>query len=262
MRGRFSGHALGLYRLRLRYLAAQFNMRLEERVNERTRIARDLHDTLLQSFQGVLLKFHAVTFALPDRPAEARDRPGESHRRSQGGNHRGPRRRAGVALLHGRDRRHRAGDHDVRRRSSQPSKAPAVLPSFTSCGRHSRGDLAPILRDEVYRIAAEALRNAFRHAAAKRIEVSIQYDKRELTLRVRDDGKGIDPKVLSEGGRSGHHGLPGMQERAKLVGGKLAVWSELDSGTEIELTVSGAIAYAKAPAAAPQSRRAERGIEQ
>ena len=110
-------------------------------------------------------------------------------------------------------------------------------------------DLHPIIRDEIYRICCEALRNAFRHAHAKRIEVEIHYDQRNLRLRVRDDGKGIDPKVLDAGGRTGHHGLPGMHERAKLAGGKLAVWSEPGSGTEIELTIPGSIAYAKSPPA-------------
>lgn len=109
-------------------------------------------------------------------------------------------------------------------------------------------ELAPILRDDVYRIVGEAVRNAFRHAQATRIEVEIRYDPRQLRLRVRDNGKGIDPKVLGEGGRVGHYGLPGMHERAKLVGGKLAVWSELDSGTETELTIPGSVAYAKSNA--------------
>jgi len=110
-------------------------------------------------------------------------------------------------------------------------------------------DLAPVLRDEVYRITGEAVRNAFRHAHARRIEVEIRYDQRRLRLRVRDNGKGIDPKFLDGGGRTGHYGLPGMQERAKLVGGKLAVWSELDSGTEAELTIPASIAYAKSQVA-------------
>ena len=104
-----------------------------------------------------------------------------------------------------------------------------------------------MLRDEVYRIAGEALRNAFRHAAASWIEVEIRYDKRQLRLRVRDDGKGVDPQVLREGARAGHHGLPGMHERAKLAGGKLAVWSELESGTEVELTICAALSYVKSP---------------
>ena len=75
--------------------------------------------------------------------------------------------------------------------------------------------------------------------------MEIRYDSRELRLRVRDDGRGIDAKVLDGGGRAGHHGLPGMHERAKLSGGKLAVWSELDSGTEVELTIPTSVAYAK-----------------
>ena len=111
-------------------------------------------------------------------------------------------------------------------------------------------NLAPLLQEEVYRIAGEAVRNAFRHAHAVRIEVEIRYDSRQLRLRVRDNGKGIDPKVLAGDGRAGHYGLTGMHERAKLVGGKLAVWSELDSGTEAELTVPASVAYAS-----PTTRR-------
>jgi nitrate/nitrite-specific signal transduction histidine kinase len=74
----------------------------------------------------------------------------------------------------------------------------------------------------------------------------LRYDPRQFRLRVVDDGKGIDPAVLSAGGRAGHHGLPGINERAELAGGKLSVWSELDSGTEIDLTIPASIAYTKA----------------
>jgi signal transduction histidine kinase len=101
----------------------------------------------------------------------------------------------------------------------------------------------PILREEVYRIAGEALRNAFRHAQAKQIEVEIHYDDRQFRLSVRDDGKGIAPGVLAGDGSTGHYGLHGMRERAKVAGGKLAVWSALDSGTEVELTIPASIAY-------------------
>ena len=87
------------------------------------------------------------------------------------------------------------------------------------------------------------MRNAFRHAGAKQIEVEIRYDERQLRLRVRDDGKGIDPKLLSDHGPEGHFGLRGMRERARLIGGKLTVWSELDSGTEVELTIPANRAY-------------------
>jgi signal transduction histidine kinase len=106
-------------------------------------------------------------------------------------------------------------------------------------------DMHPILRDEVYRIASEAIRNAFRHSGALRIHVEVCYDDRHLRVRVEDNGKGIDPKVLDGGGREGHYGLPGMHERAKLTGGKLNVRSRLDSGTEIELTIPASLAYAK-----------------
>jgi len=104
-------------------------------------------------------------------------------------------------------------------------------------------DLHPILRDETDRIAAEALRNAFRHAQARQIEVEIRYDDEQFRLRVRDDGKGIEPAIRAQQGREGHYGLPSMRERAKIVGAKLAVWSEVDAGTELELQLSAGVAY-------------------
>ena len=99
-----------------------------------------------------------------------------------------------------------------------------------------------MVRDEAYRIAAEALRNAFRHAHARQITVEIRYDKRRFRLRVRDDGKGIDEEILRRQ-PAGHFGLPGMRERAEIVGGRLDVWSKVDSGTQVELSIPGAIAY-------------------
>ena len=105
--------------------------------------------------------------------------------------------------------------------------------------------LHPIVRDEVFRIAGEALRNALRHSAAKQIEVELRYDVRQLRVRVRDDGKGIDPEVLRARGREGHFGLRGMRERAKLAGGKLTVWSGLDEGTEVELRIPAPHAYTR-----------------
>jgi signal transduction histidine kinase len=107
--------------------------------------------------------------------------------------------------------------------------------------------LHPVLRDEVYRIAAEALRNAFQHAHARQIEVEIGYGEKEFTLHLRDDGSGIDPEVLSGTGRKGHFGLHGMRERAELAGGELAIWSEVASGTELELSIPASKAYTKSP---------------
>jgi signal transduction histidine kinase len=97
----------------------------------------------------------------------------------------------------------------------------------------------------VYRIACEALRNAFQHSGAARIEVGIHYDDKQFWVCIRDNGKGIDPKVLDGRGREGHYGLTGMRERAKLAGGKLTVRSTLDSGTEVELTIPASRAYVK-----------------
>jgi signal transduction histidine kinase len=125
------------------------------------------------------------------------------------------------------------------------SAAKPPSPNFTVVVEGTSRNLHPILRDEVYRLAAEALRNAFRHSAAQNIEVEIRYDEKYFRLRIRDDGKGIPSDVLSGDGREGHYGLPGMRERAKLVGGKLTIWTELDGGTEIELNIPGARAYVK-----------------
>ena len=107
-------------------------------------------------------------------------------------------------------------------------------------------DLQPIVRDEIYKIAAEAVRNSFRHAEAGRVEVEIRYDSDEFRLRVRDDGKGIDQAVLTAQGIEGHYGLRGMPERAALIGGKLAVWSEVGAGTEVELRIPANAVYATA----------------
>ena len=104
--------------------------------------------------------------------------------------------------------------------------------------------LHPIVRDEIFRIATEALRNAFRHAGARQVEMELRYDERQLRLGVRDDGRGIAPEVLSAGGREGHFGLHGMRERAKLIGGSVTVWSAAGAGTEIELLVPAGNAYA------------------
>jgi signal transduction histidine kinase len=104
-------------------------------------------------------------------------------------------------------------------------------------------DLNPIVRDEVYRISAEALRNAFQHAQASRIEVELRHGARQFRVRIRDDGKGIDPQLLGKQARPGHYGVHGMRERATLMGGNLELWSNIQSGTEIELTIPAAIAY-------------------
>jgi signal transduction histidine kinase/ligand-binding sensor domain-containing protein len=246
------GLAAALYQLRLRQLASHFNIRLEERVNERTRLARDLHDTLLQSFQGLVLRFQAVAFLLPHGSDEAR-RTLESALDD-----------AGRAIVEARDavqglRSATTGSSDLpslittlgeELTASQPDKdAPALSVNVEG---HPR-EITPIVRDEIYRIAREALRNAFRHADASRIQVEIRYAAQTLRLRIRDDGKGIDQEVIDLGSRAGHFGLAGMRERAELMKGTLAIWSEGGSGTEVELTIPSSVAYAKDRTATPPS---------
>jgi signal transduction histidine kinase len=227
-------------------VAQEFNLRLEERARERTRIARELHDTLLQSFQGLLLRFQAGVNLLPERPAEAKKRFESAIDQ------------AAQAIVEGRD-------------AVQQLRSPTVVtndlaPALKSLGEelaayetnrnfvasfvvleNTPRSLRPIYRDEICRIAGEALRNAFHHAQARRIEVEIDYGERSLQVRIRDDGKGIDPKVLNEEGRVGHWGLPGMRERARRMGGNLDVSSQLDSGTEVALRIPATIAYAGSP---------------
>ena len=129
-----------------------------------------------------------------------------------------------------------AGPHDGKKGS------PTFLVSIEGTPR----DRHPILRDDIYRIAREALQNAFRHAQARKIEAEITYGERLLRLRIRDDGKGIDPKLL-DAGRDGHWGLPGMRERAQQIGARLDLWSEVGAGTEMDLRIPASIAYGTSP---------------
>jgi len=230
------------YQLRVRQLAYQFNMRLEERVSERTRIARDLHDTLLQSFQALLPLLQASINLLKSRPADALTmlEKATDH--------------ASQAITEGRDaiqgmRMSTVEKNDLALAIETVGEEIAATQEnaaqFKVMVEGTSRELHPILRDEVFRLATEALRNSFRHAAAKSVEVEIRYDLKYFRLRIRDDGKGIDPEILRGDGREGHYGLHGMRERAELVGGKLSIWTELDSGTEIELVIPGAKAYAQ-----------------
>ena len=115
-------------------------------------------------------------------------------------------------------------------------------PAFRVIVEGERQKISPMLHDEVYRIAREVMRNAFMHAGANKVETEIRYDKNQLRLRVRDDGRGLDPKVLDVTRRPGHWGLAGIRERAQQIGAQLTIWSEDGAGTEIELTVPD-IAY-------------------
>jgi signal transduction histidine kinase/ligand-binding sensor domain-containing protein len=229
----------GVYQLRLRQIAQGYKVRLEERVGERTRIARDLHDTLLQSLQGLMLRLQVVDDLLP--PGRAKEELELTLERGDN------------AIAEGR-----SAVHDLRSSTTNTNDLAEALRALG--GELSTGDTAafrlvvegrardlhPIIRDELYQIAREALRNAFSHARASQIEAEITYAERLLRLRIRDNGAGIAPAIL-QGGRSGHYGFPGMHERATQIGAKLNIWSGLGTGTEVDLSVAGSIAYCASP---------------
>ena len=133
-------------------------------------------------------------------------------------------------------------------------------PTFSVTVEGDRRTLAPMLQDEIYRIGREILRNAFRHSGARHIDAEILYDEQLLRLRIRDDGKGIEPQVLEDGGRAGHWGLIGIraawphqpsperiaaltQRRNERLAAQLHFWSEAGAGTEVQLTVPASVAY-------------------
>ena len=218
-------------------------VRLEERVRERTRIARELHDTLLQSFQGTLLHFQAASSLLPTRTAEAKRMLDSAIDM------------AAQAITEGRD-----AIQGLRSPEVEITDLAVAIRTFGESLAADRGDdgspvfqvelvgvareLDPTFAGEVYRIAIEALRNSFQHAEARHIKVEIHHEEKEFRVLVRDDGKGIDSKSLAAEGRKGHYGLHGMRERAKLIGSEIMIRSEVGAGTEIELRVPAVTAYA------------------
>ena len=231
----------GLYRLRLHYIGREFAAQTEERA----RIARDLHDTLLQSFQGLIPVFQTARNLLPgqsDRAAEvlddglkdAADAIVEGRNAIQN-------LRAKTSLERDLESMLTAAGHEL----AQSPESQETAPVFGVLVEGSRQPLALLVQDEIYRTGREMLRNAFRHALANRIEAEIRYGSGMFRLRVRDDGKGIESSLLKEGARTGHWGLTGMHERAKKIGGRFKIWSEPGAGTEAELTVPARIAYAK-----------------
>ncbi len=233
------------YQLRVRQLHQQFELTLEARVDERARIARDLHDTLLQSFQGLVLRFQAARNDLPDRPEDASE--------------------ALDSALVSADQALTEGRNSIQELRSELFKESNIEQMLLATGRElassqngehgspplrvivegTRRAKRAMIREEIYRIARELLRNAYRHAHARSIEAELRYDDDAFVLIVRDDGKGIDPNILKDRGRAGHWGLRGAYERAEGIGARLDVWSQAGAGTEVRLTVPGAIAYEK-----------------
>jgi signal transduction histidine kinase/ligand-binding sensor domain-containing protein len=225
------------YLLRMRNVATRIKGRLEERISERERIARELHDTLLQGVQGVILRFQAAVDRIPEgEPAR--------HALSKALD------RADDVLVEGRDR-----VNDLRSTAAPAVDLPTVVErageefardypaQFQMTVTGTPQALHPVVRDEVYAIVREAMANAFRHAQASHIEVEIVYDRRELRLHVRDDGRGIDSTILAAGGRREHWGLTGMRERARQIRAHFQLWSRPGAGAEIELRIPAVLAY-------------------
>lgn len=226
-----------IYRWHVRQMQKKLTLRFEERLAERTRIAQDLHDTLLQGLLSASMQLHVANDNLAD------DSPAK------------PRVKRVMELMsqvidEGRDA--------VRGLRSTSGNADDLETAFSQIGQElGNGEvkdyrvivegkpmpLHPIIRDEVYRIGREALVNAFRHARAGKIEVEVEYAAKNLRVVVRDDGMGIDEHVL-QSGKDGHWGLSGMRERAENIGARLRVWSRNNTGTEVELSIPAHIAFA------------------
>jgi signal transduction histidine kinase/ligand-binding sensor domain-containing protein len=226
----------GFYRWRLNQATARLNARLGERLAERERIARELHDTLLQGFQGLTLHFQAVLNHISDTETAR-----TMMKKALG--------YADQVLLEGRERvrdlrsevsRTAGLAQEVGCYGEELAKSHAAAFKVTVAGRTQ--PLHPVVGDEICRIAREAVGNAFRHSRASSIEVEIAYDCAGVCLRVRDDGCGIDQEILGAG-RQGHWGLSGMRERAQNIGGQLSIWSNPGAGTEIDLTIPAKVAY-------------------
>jgi len=209
---------------------------MEERLEERERIARELHDTLLQGVQGLILQFHVAAKRTSDEATrDALEKTLD---------------RADQVLAEGRDR-----VRDLRTETIPFGGLPAAFKQVAKETPQPGGAtvktvvegtvllLHTLVREETYRIGREALVNALTHSKGRHVEVEIIYDPRQFRLRVRDDGCGIDQSVLDDGGRADHWGLQGMRERSERIGGQMKIWSRPDAGTEVELTVPGATAY-------------------
>lgn len=228
------------YVLRTRAIAAGVRRQLEARHGERERIARELHDTLLQSTQALIINVQGVASRMPaDEPVRGQIEAVLD--------------RADAVVLEARERVRdlRSGDVDgaelVHALQALGSELVDELGSpervFRVVDSGTPRTLERSVCDQLLLIAREALRNAMRHAQARQIEVEVSWGAAELVLRVRDDGVGIPSTWVRDGGRPGHWGLQGMRERANEIGGRLGLASESPGGTELEIRVPARFAY-------------------
>ena len=241
----------GFYTVRLRRLSAQMNVRFEERLAERTRIAQDLHDTLLQGSLSASMQLHVLVTQVED--TNVRTKLERIVQRFSDMIEEG---RRTVQDLRASPRTADDLEQALAREAEDLRDVQNTEVRIAVQGR--KQPLHPLIRDECYRIAREALANAFRHAHATRVDIDVEYASDQLQLRIRDNGRGIDPATLEQG-RPGHWGLRGMRERAEHVGASLILQSRPNKGTEVELTVPGGLAFRAAivGAAACQSHTSD-----
>jgi signal transduction histidine kinase len=229
--------AWGLYAMRVSFIDRRYRLLLHERSAERERIARDLHDTLLQGMQGILLQVetwaHGATLTDAQRAAALKI---ENGMRS--------------VLIEGRD-----AISTLRQSPDQPTD---FVASLLSAGNEAAAQsetrfsfrllsepraLRPDVCEEVLAIAREALLNAFRHADAESVGVTVDYGQQHLFVSVSDDGIGISERRLAERQKEGHWGLAGMRERTARLKGQLTVTTASEKGTLVELRVPQRRAY-------------------
>jgi len=229
-----------VYLLRINQAEGRIRTRLYERLGERERIARDLHDTFFQGIQGLLLRFDLGMKRLAKGdPVRAllEDALIQSDQVMRQGR---------ELVLDLRTRSSEAGDlaHDLQATATEFAKQyPA---QFTLVVTGKERALNSLIAEELYKLGSEAMFNAFRHASATSIEAEIAFGANELGLNVRDDGTGVPQDILQHGGVDKHYGLPGMKERAEQIGARFSIFSRTGAGTEIEVRVPSKVAYRSA----------------
>ncbi len=230
------------YRLRVRQLAKSYRIQFDQRLSERTRIARDLHDTFLQSIQGSKIVVDDALERAED-PATMRQAleklSGWLARAVEEG-------RSALNSLRTSTTETNDLAAALSRATAGDQRPASMAVAFSVVG--SAKELHPIVRDEIYRVGSEAIRNAFAHSAATHLDVQLRYDK-DVVVRVSDNGIGVDPSIVMHG-KEGHFGLQGMRERAARIGARWGLEST-SSGTVMTLVVPGSIAFRKTPDVQP-----------
>jgi signal transduction histidine kinase len=236
----------GLYRRSRAQPRADTRRLLEVRLSERTRIAHDLHDTLLQGFHGLMFQLEAIRQLLPERPGDAAKLLDSAIRVGDRAIGEG---REAVQRLHSSSTQHLdlATSLGALGNALGAQIEPRSRPRYRVVVQGRPRALRAVVRDQAYRVAREAVRNAYQHAKADHIAAKLIFGDAHLAIRIRDDGIGMDRQILASGQRDGHWGLPGMRERTESIGGRLDICSAGKAGTTVELRIPAGAAYAQSP---------------